>query len=58
MIEIMVWRNNAWVKQTVEQMPEHSTGRPEECDRCMAELYADLQRFASKRTRTEVRNND
>lgn len=58
MIEIMVWRNNAWVKQTVEEMPAHSTGRPEECDRCMAELYADLQRFASKQTRKQRTANE
>lgn len=48
MRDIMLWRNGKWVKSTMTELPPHS-GKPEDCDRCNAELYWDLERRAPPR---------
>lgn len=50
MKDIMLWRNNKWVKSTLKELPPHSHGKPEECDRCNAELYWDMERIAAQRS--------
>lgn len=52
MTDIMVWRNGQWLKSNLTELPPHSHGKPEECDRCNAELYWDLQRTAAQLRKT------
>ena len=57
MKDIMLWRNGKWVKSTMKELPPHSQGKPEECDRCNAELYWDLQRTAAQGRKTPPRED-
>jgi hypothetical protein len=47
--EIMLWRDSRWVRSDLKQLPPHNHGKPEECDRCNAELYWDFARIARRK---------
>ncbi len=53
----MLWRNGKWVKSTLKELPPHSHGKPEECDRCNAELYWDFERAAAKQSSHQGKPN-
>lgn len=53
---IMLFRNGRWVESDLKELPphthSHTNGKPDECDRCNAELYWDFDRVANKRKAT------
>jgi hypothetical protein len=52
---IMLWRNGRWVASTLKELPPHSHGKPEDCDRCNAEAYRLLSRISRTRADTSGR---
>ena len=53
---IMLFRNGRWIESDLKELPPHThsytNGKPDECDRCNAELYWDFDRVANKRKAT------
>jgi hypothetical protein len=47
--KIMVWRDNRWVEADLIVMPPHMNHKPEECDRCNAELHELLSQLRPMR---------
>jgi hypothetical protein len=57
MKKIMLFRNNQWVQSDLKELPPHVHGKPEECDRCNAEMYWDLERTANRSNSTQGKQN-
>jgi hypothetical protein len=57
MKNIMLFRNGQWVQSNLKELPPHAHGKPEECDRCNAEMYWDLERIAIRSKSTQGKQN-